>query len=51
MVLDVRMNGQTLMAHASYTKPIAILPFGVYTYNYEFNHTAQPVGYLLKDSK
>jgi hypothetical protein len=51
MVLDVKMAGQTLVAHASYTKPISILPFGMYTYNYEFDHTAQPVGYLLKDSK
>lgn len=51
MVLDVKMSGQTLVAHASYTQPVSILPFGIYTYNYEFDHTAQPVGYLLKDSK
>jgi hypothetical protein len=51
MVLDVKISGQTLVAHASYTKPVSILPFGAYTYNYEFDHTAQPVGYLIKDSK
>jgi hypothetical protein len=50
MVLDVKMNGQTVVAHVSYNKPIAILPFGAYTYNYQFNHTAMPVGYLMKDS-
>jgi len=27
------------------------LPFGMYTYNYQFDYTAAPVGYLLKDTK
>lgn len=51
MVLDVAMNGQTVTAHASYTKAINILPFGLYVYNYRFDHTAIPSGYLLKDTK
>ena len=49
MVLDVATNGQTVTAHATYSKPINILPFGMYTYMYEFNHTAQPVGFIFKD--
>ena len=51
MVMDVKMNGQTLMAHVSYSKQVNLLPFGIYTYDYQFDHTAIPVGYLMKDSK
>jgi hypothetical protein len=48
-VIDVKMASNTLQAHATYTQPVHILPFGVYTYNYQFDYTAIPVGYLLKD--
>lgn len=51
MVLDVKLNGQTLVAHASYTKKVSLLPFGAYTYDYQFDNTAMPIGYLLKDAK
>lgn len=49
MVLNVQMTGQTVMAQASYTKRIDLLPFGLYTYNYQFNYTAIPSGYLMKE--
>lgn len=46
--MDVKQNGNSIHAHVYYTKPIEIIPFGVYTYNYEFDHTATPVGFLSK---
>ena len=50
-VIDVKMASNSIQAHASYTQPVSILPFGLYTYNYQFDYTAIPVGYLLKDTK
>jgi hypothetical protein len=49
-LLEIKQVGNTIQAHAAYTKKIGILPFGIYNYNYEFDHTATPTGFLLKDS-
>ncbi|HEY0659683.1 MAG TPA: hypothetical protein VGD05_14505 [Pyrinomonadaceae bacterium] len=46
--MDVRQNGSNIQARVYYIKPIDILPFGAFTYNYEFDHTATPVGFLMK---
>jgi len=46
--MDVKQNGNNIQARVYYLKPIHILPFGIYTYNYEFDHTATPVGFLMK---
>lgn len=46
--IDVKQNGSNIQARVYYLKPIDILPFGLFTYNYEFDHTATPVGFLLK---
>lgn len=46
--IDVRQNGNNIQARVYYLKPIPVLPFGIYTYNYEFDHTATPVGFLTK---
>lgn len=46
--IDVKQNGSNIQARVYYLKRINILPFGIYTYNYEFDHTATPVGFLLK---
>lgn len=35
-------------AQISYTKQINMLPFGLFKYNYQFNHVEQPVGFLTK---
>lgn len=51
MVLDVKLAGAMISAHASYTKKIDLLPFGIYVYDYRFDHTATPTGYLMKDAK
>lgn len=40
-----------IQAHIEFTKKINILPFGIYKYDYKFNYTAAPQGYLLKDDR
>jgi hypothetical protein len=47
-LIDVRQNGNVLTAHVAYIKPVNILPFGLYRYDYRFDHTATPTGFLLK---
>ena len=46
--MDVKQTGNNIQAHVYYTKPVNILPFGIYTYTYEFDHTVTPVGFLTK---
>jgi len=46
--IEVKQNGSNIQARVYYLKPISVLPFGIFTYNYEFDHTATPVGFLLK---
>ena len=49
-VLDVKQAGpNSVTARVAYHKEIPILPFGIYKYNYQFNHTATPTGFLLKE--
>ena len=50
-VIDVRQNGAALTARVSYTKQVNILPFGLYRYDYRFDHIATPTGFLLKDAQ
>ena len=47
-LLDVKQAGQIITARVAYTKEVNVLPFGLYKYNYEFNHTATPTGFLTK---
>lgn len=49
-VVQVKTASNGVMAHVNYTKKVSILPFGIYTYNYNFDHTATPTGFLLKDA-
>lgn len=46
--IEVKQNGKNLSAHVYYTQTINILPFGIYKYNYVFDHTATPIGFLMK---
>lgn len=48
-VVDVKQAGNALTAHVVYTQQVNILPFGLYRYNYRFDHTATPTGFLLKE--
>lgn len=46
--VEVKQNGKNLQARVYYTKTVNILPFGMYKYDYVFDHTATPTGFLLK---
>ena len=48
-VIDVKQPNSIVTAHVVYSKDVSILPFGIYNYHYEFNHTATPTGFLLKN--
>jgi hypothetical protein len=47
-VVDVKQSGNTITAHVAYVKKVNILPFGIYKYDYQFDHTAAPAGFLTK---
>lgn len=47
-VVEVKPNGGFIQARVVYSKPVSMLPFGLYTYNYNFDYTATPSGYLTK---
>ena len=47
-IVDVKQNGNVLTARVSYSKPVNILPFGIYKYIYDFDYTATPTGFLTK---
>ena len=47
-IVDVKQNGNVLTARVSYSKPVNILPFGIYKYKYDFDYTATPTGFLTK---
>lgn len=48
-VMDVKVVNKVVQAHVVYTKTVNILPLGLYTYSYHFDHTATPTGFLLKN--
>lgn len=48
-VVEITPQGSHIQAHVAYQKKINILPFGIYKYTYDFNYTATPTGYLLKE--
>ncbi len=50
-LIDVRQKGNAITAHVTYSKPVNILPFGIYTYTYRFDHTATPTGFLMDSTK
>ena len=47
-IVDVKQNGNVLTARVSYSKPVNILPFGIYKYKYDFDYTATPTGFLTQ---
>jgi hypothetical protein len=49
-LIEVKPFNNIVQAHVSYVKPINILPFGIYKYNYQFDNTATPTGFLFKDN-
>ena len=49
-LVEIKQVGPTIQAHAVYSQKVSILPFGIYTYTYHFDHTAIPTGFLLKEN-
>lgn len=48
-VIDVKQPNNVVTAHVTYSKEVSIIPFGIYNYRYEFDHTATPTGFLMKN--
>ena len=49
-VVEIKpVQGAVVEAHVAYQRQVNMLPFGMYKYTYAFEHTARPVGYLLKE--
>ncbi len=46
--IEVKQVKTVVQARVAYSKQVEILPFGLYTYDYEFDNTATPTGFLLK---
>lgn len=47
-VLEVKQNGKTITGHVSYSKSVPLLPFDLYVYKYDFEHTSAPTGFISK---
>lgn len=47
--IDIKPVNGVVQARVAYVRPVSMLPFGLYTYKYNFDHEARPVGYLLKN--
>ena len=46
--MEVKQVSNVIQARVVYSKQVDILPFGLYTYQYNFDHTASPSGFLAK---
>ena len=49
-IVQVKPGKGSVTARVSYTRQINLLPFGIYKYKYQFDNTATPTGFLLKES-
>jgi len=49
-VIDVKQINNVISARVHYNKSINILPFGIYSRQYQFDQTVTPSGFLLKDN-
>lgn len=48
-VVDVKQINNIVQARVHYVQKVEVLPFGLYTRDYEFNHVATPTGFLTKN--
>lgn len=46
--IAVKPAKEGMQARVVYSQQVPILPFGIYTYDYHFDHTATPTGFLMK---
>lgn len=47
-VIEIKPMANYIQAYVAYQRKVNLLPFGIYRYNYNFEYTAAPQGYLLK---
>ena len=47
-LIEVKQVGNVVQAHATFNQKVPVLPFGIYSYDYKFDYTATPEGFLLK---
>ena len=46
--MEVKQLNGMMHARVAYTQDVDVLPFGLYTYHYQFDHTSTPSGFLAK---
>jgi hypothetical protein len=46
--VEIKPVNGVVEAHVAYSRPVNMLPFGLYQYTYDFDYVAKPTGYLLK---
>lgn len=44
--VEVKLTNKAIQARVVYTKQVGLLPFGIYNYQYDFDYTASPNGFL-----
>ncbi len=49
-IIEVKQQGKTITGYVSYSREVQLLPFGLYVYTYNFEHTSAPSGFLIKES-
>jgi hypothetical protein len=47
-IVQITQTSNSVQAHVTYSKKVTMLPFGLYKYNYNFDYTATPTGFLMK---
>lgn len=47
-IVEVKQVNNLCQARVAYAQSVKILPFGLYNYTYQFDHTATPTGFLAK---
>lgn len=46
--VEIKPVNGVVEARVVYSRPVNMLPFGLYKYSYNFDYVARPTGYLLK---
>lgn len=46
--VEVKQINNLCQARVAYQQQVEILPFGLYSYTYQFDHTSMPSGFLAK---
>jgi hypothetical protein len=47
-VVEVKQINNVIQAHVRYNRTVSLLPFGMFQYIYQFDHTAAPTGFITK---